>query len=180
MTPPEESEATSEEDGLLLQKKLMDDVSEARPLAKLQEALEEESSEIAETETTRTRTETGNSNSTAETTETVTDESGETIFESDSSPASSDSEESQARRKPVLNNEDHELDRLAKVSLDAPQLLWQKADSVDLESDPPDLLRGFRCPPDGSAISFTSWLRCRGMFPMCRTRSWRVPDQGSL
>jgi RNA polymerase II subunit A-like phosphatase len=103
LTPPEEGEATSEEDGLLLQKKLMDDVSEARPLAKLQEALEEENAGVAP--------EVAGSAADAATAEM---DSGET--KTAAGGAVSPDQETHAPRKSLLNNVDHELDRLAKVS----------------------------------------------------------------
>jgi RNA polymerase II subunit A-like phosphatase len=94
-------EPTSEEDGLLLQKKLMDDVSEARPLAKLQEQLEE--SEVVATEETKKDGPTAG-NETEKTTEKV-----------ESKPEMT-GHEVQHPRKPLLNNIDNELDRLSRVS----------------------------------------------------------------
>jgi len=75
----------------------MDDVSEARPLAKLQEQLEE-STEV-------TATEEGGDGQVA-----ASGEAGRSEVKLESSP-----QEVQISRKPLLNNIDNELDRLARV-----------------------------------------------------------------
>jgi len=88
---------------LLLQKKLMDDVSEARPLAKLQEQLEE-STVVAEEEM-------GSDGATASESEV-----GKTAERVESKPPVT-GHEVQHSRKPLLNNVDNELDRLSRVSM---------------------------------------------------------------
>jgi RNA polymerase II subunit A-like phosphatase len=105
LTPDPES--TSEEEGLLMQKKLMDDVSEARPLAKLQEQLEERDasaasgdSERAEAEPDGAVVENGKS-------------SGQDTEPDGGSPV--DAPPAPPSRKPLLNNVDNELDRLSRV-----------------------------------------------------------------
>jgi RNA polymerase II subunit A-like phosphatase len=94
LTP--EVEATSEEDGLLLQEKLMDDVSEARPLAKLQEELEE-------------KVEAGTSSSDSN----KANEGPTNVSKTETIAAG---QPGQIARKPLLNNVDNELDRLSRVS----------------------------------------------------------------
>ena len=91
-------EPTSEEDGLLLQQKLMDDVSEARPLAKLQEQLESDhgSSPVAGV---------GSGSS-----------KGGDGLPTDTRPDNLNPPAQAVRpRKPLLNNIDNELDRLSHV-----------------------------------------------------------------
>ena len=97
-TSTTEVEATSEEDGLLLQQKLMDDVSEARPLAKLQEQLESdhERSPVA-----------GEGSGSIE---------GGDGASTDNKPDDQNPPAQAVRpRKPLLNNIDNELDRLSHV-----------------------------------------------------------------
>jgi hypothetical protein len=79
----------------------MDDVSEARPLAKLQEQLEE--SEVVAEEETKKDGPTAGSEAvkTAEKVESKPDMTGHEV---------------QHSRKPLLNNVDNELDRLSRVS----------------------------------------------------------------
>jgi len=97
-TSTTEVEATSEEDGLLLQQKLMDDVSEARPLAKLQEQLESDHGSSPETGKGSGSSEGGDGAAT------------------DSKPHDQDPPAQAVRpRKPLLNNIDNELDRLSHV-----------------------------------------------------------------
>ena len=105
LTPEMEVESTSEEDGLLLQKKLMDDVSEARPLAKLQEQLEETGA-----------LDSGAVRGTAGGDETAAQQEGKDVI-------SESIQEVQPSRKPLLNNIDNELDRLARVSHIPPRSL---------------------------------------------------------
>jgi RNA polymerase II subunit A-like phosphatase len=95
-------EPTSEEDGLLLQKKLMDDVSEARPLAKLQEQLEESTVEEDVEKGSDGQAKAGS-------------EAGMAADKSQSKPDMT-SQEVHHSRKPLLNNVDNELDRLSRVS----------------------------------------------------------------
>ena len=91
-------EPTSEEDGLLLQQKLMDDVSEARPLAKLQEQLETGSEGSPDA---------GEGSGSVE---------GKGGLPSTNKPDDRDPPTQAVRtRKPLLNNIDNELDRLSYV-----------------------------------------------------------------
>lgn len=91
-------EPTSEEDGLLLQQKLMDDVSEARPLAKLQEQLESDSESSSVARVGSGSSEGGDGAST------------------DNKPDDHNPPAQAVRpRKPLLNNIDNELDRLSHV-----------------------------------------------------------------
>jgi hypothetical protein len=83
----------------------MDDVSEARPLAKLQEQLEE--SEVVATEETEKDGSTAGS------------EAEKTVEKVESKPEMT-SHEVQHSRKPLLNNVDNELDRLSRVSIHLP------------------------------------------------------------
>jgi hypothetical protein len=79
----------------------MDDVSEARPLAKLQEQLEE--NEVVAEETKKDGSTAGSeAEKSAEKVESKPDMTGHEV---------------QHSRKPVLNNIDNELDRLSRVSL---------------------------------------------------------------
>lgn len=104
MTPPASlEEGTSEEDGLLLQKKLLDDVSETRPLAKLQEEMEED------TDTLDTAT-------TGASAQAQTNDSNGTEGE-DEMPPTAGQGAMMRHRKPLLNDNDHELDRLSRVRL---------------------------------------------------------------
>jgi hypothetical protein len=78
----------------------MDDVSEARPLAKLQEQLEE--NEVVAEETRKDGSTAGNEAvKIAEKVESKPDMTGHEV---------------QHSRKPLLNNVDNELDRLSRVS----------------------------------------------------------------
>ena len=86
----------------MLQKNLMDDVSEARPLAKLQEQLEE--SDLLATEETKEDGPTASGSEAEKTAEKV-----------ESKPDMT-GHETQHSRKPLLNNVDNELDRLSRVS----------------------------------------------------------------
>lgn len=85
----------------------MDDVSQARPLAKLQEQLEE-STIVAEEEM-------GSNGATA-----PESEVGKTA-EKVESKAVMTGQEVQHSRKPLLNNVDKELDRLSRVSIHLPE-----------------------------------------------------------
>jgi hypothetical protein len=86
-----------------MQKKLMDDVSEARPLARLQEQLEEATIPV-EVEESAAKAENGNAQGKKE------DQSKTTT------------PETLVSRKPLLNNVDNELDRLSRVSLNSLKL----------------------------------------------------------
>ena len=81
----------------------MDDVSEARPLAKLQEQLEE--SEVVATEEKNGSDEPTASDS----------EAGKAVEKVESKPDMT-GHEVQHSRKPLLNDVDNELDRLSRVS----------------------------------------------------------------
>ncbi|KAK4683531.1 RNA polymerase II subunit A C-terminal domain phosphatase, partial [Tremellales sp. Uapishka_1] len=94
LTPPD-SPSTSTEEGLLLQTKLLDQVSEDRPLAKLQEKLEKEDEAEAENGVSA---------------------------ESTIAPASEGTEvpvspEASRRRRQLLNDADNELKRIRKARL---------------------------------------------------------------
>jgi RNA polymerase II subunit A-like phosphatase len=91
-----EGEVTSEEDGLLMQKKLLDDISEARPLAKLQEQLDSDTDNPPEASAGIGKGE-------------------NEAVESDTKPDQSLATQPVQRRKPLLNNIDNELDRLSHV-----------------------------------------------------------------
>jgi RNA polymerase II subunit A-like phosphatase len=97
---PAEAEPASEEDGLLLHKKVLDDISQARPLAKLKEQLEHDA---------------GSPDEAGDTSQDIEGEDGavqsDTTAEDQQAPA-----ELVKRRKPLLNNIDNELDRLSHVS----------------------------------------------------------------
>jgi hypothetical protein len=80
----------------------MDDVSEARPLAKLQEQLEESTAEEDVKKESAAQAKAGN-------------EAGKIAEKSESKPDMT-SHEVQHSRKPLLNNVDNELDRLSRVS----------------------------------------------------------------
>lgn len=80
----------------------MDDVSEARPLAKLQEALEEENASASiRVDGSASNTEAAKVNDVG------------SVKEGENKDAEG---ETHAPRKSLLNNVDHELDRLAKVN----------------------------------------------------------------
>lgn len=80
----------------------MDDVSEARPLAKLQEQLEENAVVAQEGKGSDGPTASGS-------------EAGKSAEKVDSKPDMT-GHEVQHSRKPLLNNVDNELDRLSRVS----------------------------------------------------------------
>lgn len=120
ITPPAAAaeEGTSEEDGLLLQQKLLDQVSEARPLAKLQEELEGQADP-----TTTTADQNSTTNATIETSTAGGDgaktANGETgVTKSDDGDSTKEQNQQVAKpRKPLLNDNDRELERLSRVSV---------------------------------------------------------------
>lgn len=103
ITPPA-AETTSEEDGLLLQNKLLDDVSEARPLAKLQEELEEHDQGISALAPGTSEVEQGTNGTSISETRPEDQQQGH-------------EQQVQTKRKPLLNDNDHELDRISGVRL---------------------------------------------------------------
>lgn len=92
-----------------MQKKLLDEVSESRPLAKLQEELEEQSEAVPSTDT----------NDTSSDDHAKEEVEGSQTGDLERRP-DQDAHAAPTLRKPLLNDNDHELDRLARVSLRVP------------------------------------------------------------
>jgi hypothetical protein len=155
-TPPPTTPGESDEDSLLRQAKLLDEVSEARPLKKLQEELEAE--EMAEEQTATSGVITGNV------------ESGSTKSPSDApAPATEQAVATHPKhRKPLLNAYDEELLRIAGVRLADPCYSWGfLRKQLLIESDPDRdtrfVLSGIRRARSVTLLEKPAdGLRCRG------------------
>nr|XP_019044358.1 hypothetical protein I302_07642 [Kwoniella bestiolae CBS 10118]OCF23288.1 hypothetical protein I302_07642 [Kwoniella bestiolae CBS 10118] len=134
-TPPPTTpeDVPSVEDGLLLKAKLLDDLSESRPLAKMQEELEHDQPPGIEEKTEREVNKSDNAGNDQSATSAKQNQAerrdDKTIIPPTPTPASPSTPPK--ARKPLLNPEDYELLRVSAILTDVHRRFYRAFDSLE-------------------------------------------------